>query len=272
MCALRALEWPECLGTLGYAMFPLSVAQHHRAMLQIILLTLMEMPGGPCGPGKPGKPGGPATPGTPGCPFCPCNNKKERDVGSLAAPFAALSVSQRPKGPAHLEDNTHRGARLPISARNHLHSSQDIARFTLCARGGGHVFICAGRSRQKQAVLWLRGNKQILNKATPERLAPPYTAKPNHLLPETLLEVLETTRPCHEFCSLALQKINPEEKKGGWLSAGSVLWSRALCSHTDSLGPCKEGGETWIWGWWKDRRTAHRNCLQLVLKPYLSVS
>lgn len=268
MCVLRALEWSECLGTLGYARFPPSVTQHHRAMLKIIFLTLMEMPGGPCGPGKPGKPGGPATPGTPGCPFCPCNNKKERgerDVGSLTAPIAALSVPQRPKGSAHRGYNTHRGARLPVSAGNHLHSSQDIARFALCARRGGHTFNCAGMSRQKQAVLWFRGNKQTLNQAAPERHAPLYTAKPNHLVPETLLEVLETTRLCHEFCSLARQKINPGEKKGGWLSAGSVLWSRAQCSHTDILGPCKEGGETCIWGWWMDRRTAPRNCLQLVL-------
>lgn len=134
----------------------LSLWHSIQTMLQITLLTLMEMPGGPCGPGKPGKPGGPATPGTPGCPFCPCNNKKERgerDVGSLTASFAALSVPQRPKSPAQLGYNTHRGARLPVSAGNHLHSSQDIAWFALYARRGGHTFSCAGMSRQKQTVL-----------------------------------------------------------------------------------------------------------------------
>lgn len=63
--------------------------------------------------------------------------KRGRDVGSLPAPFASLPALEKLKGPPHLGYDTHGGTRLPISARNHLHSSQDVAWFALRTKGRG---------------------------------------------------------------------------------------------------------------------------------------
>lgn len=78
--------------------------------------------------------------------------RRGRDVGSLPAPFASPPALERLKGPPHLGYDTHRGARLPILARNHLHSSQDIAWFALRTKGGGHTLSCVGRLGCRQAV------------------------------------------------------------------------------------------------------------------------
>lgn len=88
-----------------------------------------------------------------------------RDVSSFPDPFAALSVPQTEWSttPGY---NTHRGAGMPISARNHLHSSQDITRFSLCARKGRRIFSCVGRSRQKSGhgiaiqLRWVQGRSR----------------------------------------------------------------------------------------------------------------
>lgn len=62
----------------------------------------------------------------PAAPSVPATRKSRRgkDLGSLSA-LGKL------KAPPHLGFDTHRGARLPIPARNHLHSSQDIAWLSL---------------------------------------------------------------------------------------------------------------------------------------------
>lgn len=61
------------------------------------------------------------------------------DMDSLPASFPSLLALGRLKGPAHLGYDTHRGSRLPIASRNHLHSSQDIAWFTLHTKGEGYI-------------------------------------------------------------------------------------------------------------------------------------
>lgn len=78
--------------------------------------------------------------------------RKGKDVGSLPGPFTSLPALERLKGPPHLGYDTHGGARLAISARNHLHSSQHVAWFTLHTRGGRQVLSCVARSRCNQAV------------------------------------------------------------------------------------------------------------------------
>lgn len=62
----------------------------------------------------------------PAAPSVPATRKsgRGRDVGTLPG-FGKL------KAPPHLGFDTHRRAGLPIPARNHLHSSQDIAWLSL---------------------------------------------------------------------------------------------------------------------------------------------
>lgn len=82
----------------------------------------------------------------PAAPSVPATMKtrKGRDMGSHLAPFASLPALEKLKGPPHLWDDTHSGARLPILAGNHFHSSQDIAWFALHTRGGNTCLAVLG--------------------------------------------------------------------------------------------------------------------------------
>lgn len=164
MCVPRALEWTECPGIGVYAGSPLS-AVHHRTMLQITMLTLMEIPGGPCGPGKPGKPGGPATPGTPGCPLCPCNNEnQEREGCGLSPSSLCFSAS-----PWEAEGSTTPGVRYSRGDQA-AHFGQEsppllpghsLVLPTHKGKRGHTQLSCDGRSGCRQAVSWLRCNFMI---------------------------------------------------------------------------------------------------------------
>lgn len=106
------------------------------------------------------------------------------DAGSLPAPFTSLPALTRLKDPPALGYDTHRGARLPSSARNHLHSSQHVAWFTLGRREKDTRSAALGdlgADRQFHTLGQFRSHFK-------NQTAPPRAANPNRLFAATLLQ------------------------------------------------------------------------------------